>query len=241
MTPRTEIRGDRVVKVQSPDAAALELVKTGFGCAIGKRSGLFSVPGVISSDANGGRIEFAFVPDIQPVRATLGAPGWENRLDAAAAALVEIHRALVLPEARPVPSLHSRNLRFLHGDYSPTNVQIDASGTLWILDWAAADWLGPLATVGQVSVDLAAFVLPLFWQRPGDPLAVPEPEARARRFLDAYSRRAAIDSDFSTIAGKLQRLRMPQAAQRLSRSGIVARIPMQARCWYFLQRYTAPG
>lgn len=238
MPPRTEILADRVVKEQAQAAAALELAKTLRAGEIGRRSGLFSVPPVLAAHA--GRIEFARIAGLQPLRATLGSPGWESRVAAAAAALAEIHRSLVLPECRPVPGLPSRNLHFLHGDYSPTNVQIDPSGTLWILDWAAADWLGPLATVGPVSVDLATFVLPLFWQRPGDPLAVPDPEGRARRFLDTYSQLAAIDPEFPAIARHLQRRRLPQAAGLLSRSGIAARIPMQARCWYFLRRYAAP-
>ena len=240
-----ELRDDRVVKTQDPAIARVEAEKSRLGAEIGERCGLFAVPRLLSQDPEAGRLVFAKVPGLRPLRALLGQPGWQARCDRAAAALVEIHAALRLPGelARRLPATLDGELSpvFLHGDYSPTNLQVqEGSDQLWILDWSAPAWLPPLATQGAPSLDLAAFVLPLFWQRPGDPLAVPRPELRAERFLRAWAAKTGLP--LGPVIRHAQRLspeRQAYAASLLGPLGRLLRLPMQGRSWHFLRGFAA--
>lgn len=237
-----ELLPDRVIKTQPPPVAALEYQKSRLGAAIGAQSGLFSVPSIIDADLPRGRLVFARVDGLVPVRALLSEPGWARTCDRAAAVLVAIHAQLDLPPAirRPVPPELDAPVpaAALHGDYSPTNLQCQPrTGRLWVLDWSAPTWLDQAATVGPVSIDLATFVLPLFWQRPAGPATVPSPEQRAGRFLDAYAQATGCDlAPVAAHAQRLQRVRLPGAAHLVSPIGLLLRLPMQLRCWTFLRR-----
>ncbi len=238
---RVEIRGDEVHKHQPPGAAAVELEKTLAAARIGANNRHFAVPEVLRDDVDSGLIVYRRVPGLAPVRTALAAPGWESLARSAALALVDIHRDLALAPAlrRPMrlPGLQHPGTVWLHGDYSPTNVQLQAhSGRLWVLDWAAPAWIGPELTTGPPSVDLAMFILPLFWQRPGDPAAVPEPERRAGLFLQTWARETGQDpAPVAADARRLLRLRFPHAARLLRPAGVVARLPMQARALRWLR------
>lgn len=233
---RVELLDDVVVKTLPPELAVLEADRTRRGAELGHRCGLYAAPALVEVDRPRGRLVFERVPGITPLRAHLADPGREALLDRAAAALCAIHAGLEGGEGRveaAEPWLDGRAPAvWLHGDYSPTNLQLQAgTGKLWILDWAAPGWLPPRLGRGAPSFDLAAFVLPLFWQRPGDPSPVPSPEAAGLCFLRAWSACSGLPlGPAAAHILRLQRHRLPYAAARVSRVGVLARLPMQLRC-----------
>ncbi|MCB9780220.1 MAG: hypothetical protein H6742_16755 [Alphaproteobacteria bacterium] len=242
---RVELLDDVVVKVQSPAAARCEADRTRRGAEVAAATGLFSVPALLAHDEAAGRLVFERVPDIVPIRERLDGPARDRWLDRAAAVLVALHAGLApgAGDSAAPPALDGRLPPVpLHGDFSTTNVQVQAgTDRLWILDWSAPAWLPPGLGRGAPSFDLAAFVLPLFWQRPGDPNPVPRPEAAAGRFLGRWA--AATGQPVGPAAAhilRLQRLRLPFAAARVSKGGALLRTPMQLRCAAWLALRAMP-
>ncbi|RME29354.1 MAG: hypothetical protein D6798_00250 [Deltaproteobacteria bacterium] len=241
--------GDRLCKQQDPAVAAVEADKSRRARAIGEESGLFRVPPLVEEDRAAGRLVFAWIPDLRPLQHALADDGWEALCDRAATALRAVHEAL-----RPDPALRRDHslagapgtvpIAALHGDFSPSNVLVQAgTGDLWIIDWAGASWLDPRLTHGPISIDLATFVLPLFWQRPRDPWRIPAPARRARRFLEAYADGAADTLDLRAVGAhciELQERLLPEARRHVSRPGALARWPLVARSRWFFRRLPEP-
>jgi len=224
--------------------SAVEADKSRRARALGEHCGLFAVPALVDEDLAAGVLVTTFIPGLRPLQQALAADGWQRCCDRAAHALRRVHA-----ELQPDPALrHELTLwppaagvpvAALHGDYSPSNVLLQAdTDRLWIIDWAGAAWLDPLLTHGPVSVDLATFVLPLFWQRPRDPWRVPDPAARARRFLRAYAAAGDAPLDIEAIGAhciELQDRLLPEARSRVSRPGALARWPLIARSRHFFR------
>lgn len=177
---------DRVVKRQSPVVARCERDRSEWGQRVGRESALFCVPDVRSYDDARGEIVFERIENAelldQMLRANAPPEGLMSR---AGSALAAIHSA-----ARPATEQADADEVALHGDFGCGNLYYcRAKDKLWILDWSPGYWLGlPVdARFGSSSIDLATFLVSLFYHRPMASNAISRPESLALSFLQGYA------------------------------------------------------
>lgn len=183
-TPRRAIsvRGDTVIKIQDPIASRRERLRTQAGRDVGLKTGLFSVPEIVSFDDARGEIVFQRF-NLTAIRQALSDPSRSMDLAGRAAqALAAIHGHMKVgddPARGSVP---------LHGDFGMRNVfYLADSDRLAIIDWMNADWIGFDGDIGAPEIDVAVFLISLFHRRVFGPWPVSRRHEVARHFLSTYT------------------------------------------------------
>jgi hypothetical protein len=201
------VRGDAVVKIQEPGASRRERLRTLAGGEVGRRTGLFVVPQILSYDDASGQIVFERL-SLTWLREALSDPAKSMELvGRAAAALAAIHEHMESPDGaaatsggigtrpkrRPVP---------LHGDYGMRNVfYLPASDGIAIIDWSNADWIEFDADLGPPEIDVAVFLMSLFHRRAFGPWPISRRHDVARHFLASYSSASPYGLDVDVLGG----------------------------------------
>ena len=126
-----EVRSDRVIKRQSPDQTRCEGERTEWGARVGRESGRFEVPAILSCDAGRGELVFAHVGETRSLSELLRSGEADDALvGRAGAALAAIHAYD-----------GSADGVSLHGDFGSGNVLYAADrDVLIVIDWATAHW-----------------------------------------------------------------------------------------------------
>ena len=190
---------DRFIKRQPSDLTRIELEKTNRGVELARRTGLFTVPTVLSSDVERGVLEMEridrMVPLWEEVRRRRNADDIIIRVGRSLAA---IHNDLTLPPSMAIalpdelvagsdgPVVH------LHGDFNGFNVLVrPQSGELVIIDWATSPRIdsnqGPgRTTVGPCYFDLSWFVITLFFRSYWGMRRIANLPKKVDLFVDSY-------------------------------------------------------
>jgi hypothetical protein len=200
------VRGETVLKTQDPAASRRERLRTTAGFEVGRRTGLFVVPEVLSYDDARGEIVFERLNLIGLREALSRRPGSSELVSRAARALAAIHQQMKASPGALVAShgewgmSSGRSPVPLHGDYGMRNLfYISATDDLAIIDWANSDWMGFEADVGPAELDVAVFLMSLFHQRLFGPWPIPRRREVARQFLSTYSAASACPLDIGTL------------------------------------------
>lgn len=174
------------------------------GREVGRRTGLFLVPDIVSFDDARGEIVFQRLP----LTALLHHADLDRTLELAeraAAALAAIHDQMVSSEpARTHPGGmgvgSSRAPVPLHGDFALPNVlYLSATGQLVIIDWSDSDWTGVDADLGAPEIDVAVFLMSLFHRRAFGPWRAADRREVARQFLATYAATARQGLDLDAL------------------------------------------
>ncbi len=246
-----ELMGDFVRKTGESSLLAIEAAKASRGLDIGRDSGLFRVPKVVSFDADAGLLDFERFDDLVTLLdlAVLKDGRLAGLLEKAGRALAAIHEKLTLPETMKYelppqwlgPCKHNV---FIHGDFACINVCYrERSGDLVILDWSAAPSVGRIPTFGSRYFDILMFISSLFHGAPCRHVLSWGAPAMSRAFLAGY-RSAAPDlkpgrmKHYARLICRLQRENHRQLARRkppLAAAGyICCQMLMNARLRLFL-------
>ena len=174
-----EFQPDRVIKRQDSEKTRSELERTQWGSQIGRKSGLFFVPSIISSDVVSGEIQFERLNGMQTLLDQLRM-GRDAEL-------------LMCRVGCILAAIHSQSASgagvTIHGDFSGENILYSPErDTLAVLDWSPAHWLAVSAQerTGSPCLDLATFLISIFYGRWRAAYTIPELERVARVFLYAY-------------------------------------------------------
>jgi hypothetical protein len=200
------VRGETVLKIQDPVASRRERLRTTSGFEVGRRTGLFVVPEILSYDDERGEIVFQRLSLIGLREALSRRAGSSELISRAARALAAIHQQMKAPPGALVASQaewgrsSGRSPVPVHGDFGMRNLYyISATDDLAIIDWANADWMGFEADVGPAEVDVAVFLMSLFHQRLFGPWPIPRRREVARQFLSTYSSVSAHPLNIGTV------------------------------------------
>ena len=194
-------QGDVVVKRQQPGPSRRERLRTLAGRRVGEETGLFLVPRIIAFDDEQGEIVFERLHATK-LRHALADPARGAALvGRAAAALAAIHGRMTSDEPA-----EGRRVA-LHGDFGLNNVfDLPGRDRIAIIDWANADWIGVEESSGAPEIDLAVFLLGLFYRRLFDPVPIPRRRALARHFLATYASAAPAGVDVAALRAIVQGL-----------------------------------
>ena len=176
-----QIRGDRLIKRQSPRHSRLERERTQLGAQVAAECSLFEVPDILSYEDAKGEIVFRYHRDAVPLREYLVKRAEPELMKRAGRALAAIHNAGVVPKGSDV---------FWHGDYGLENVlHSEARDSITIVDWANAKWVLEPAecSSGSAGLDLGIALISLFHYRIVGPMYIPKPEKLACELLRAYT------------------------------------------------------
>lgn len=193
--------GHVVVKRQDPGPSRRERLRTLAGRRVGEETGLFTVPEIVAFDDDRGEIVFERLHATK-LRHALADPARAPMLvGRAASALAAIHGRMEsdTPAAgRDVP---------LHGDFGLNNVfALPGQDRIAIIDWAAADWIGLETSQGAPEIDVAVFLLGLFYRRLFDPVPISGRRALARHFLATYAAAGPAGLDVDGLRAIVRRL-----------------------------------
>jgi tRNA A-37 threonylcarbamoyl transferase component Bud32 len=249
-----EFDGDIARKTGSPSLLAVEAIKTQRAGEIGRSSGLFYVPKVISFDAGAGVLEFERLRGLVTLfdLAVKKDPRLFELLEKTGRALAAIHRQLVLPdemkhELPPEWMGPADENVFIHGDLASINVCFhEPSRGLVILDWSAAPIMGRTPTFGSRFFDILWFACCIFRDVPAKRLLSWDAETMTDTFIRGYANASSEDKlsrfpDYLSKIYRLQRRKIRYLARR--RSPVKAalyifyQVFMYARLHTFLQNY----
>ena len=210
---------DRVVKRQERERARRERARTEAGAEIGEESGLFLVPRIQSYDDAGGEIVFERLRGVRPLKELLReGTAAESLVERVGRALAAIHSRR--PGNQRKPGGEDEEVP-IHGDFSCVNMVYSTErDELAILDWSTAHWLGiPESTcLGSPSLDLATFLMSIFYRRPLAPYAIRNPEPLAHAFLVSYGGSRTEPFDIRKLCEELPHLiKRKEASSRLER------------------------
>ena len=249
-----QLIGDIVRKTGESRTLAVEAAKASKTLQIGEDSGLFSVPKVVSFDAEAGVLEFERLTNLvtlleMAVRKDQRLP---ELLKKAGQALAVVHQQLILPEEMkhelPPGWMASGDENvFVHGDFACINVCFhEPSDELVLLDWSAAPLVGRTPTYGSRYFDILMFVSSLFHGAPWREALSWNAKEMANAFLRSYGEVASdvrLD-EFKSYASqicRLQRRNIRQLAARrlpLRAAGFIChQMLMHVRLCLFLHRY----
>ena len=198
--------GSLVIKLQDPDASRRERLRTQAGHAVGRETGLFVVPEIVSFDDSRGEIVFQRL-QLTGIREVLSKGSRTlDLVGTAAASLAAIHRQMETSSA-PAEGHQGgvgvgleRKLVPLHGDFGMRNLFCIAdSDRLVIIDWSNADWIGVEAELGTPETDIAVFLISLFHRRLFGPWPVSRRHELARHFLRSYASAAPDGFDVDVL------------------------------------------
>jgi tRNA A-37 threonylcarbamoyl transferase component Bud32 len=201
------VRDDTVVKIQEPGASRRERLRTLAGREVGRRTGLFVVPEILSFDDARGEIIFERLR-LTWLREALSDPARSMELvGRAAAALAAIHGHMESPDGATTGSGGAtgrgtqRDLVPLHGDFGMRNVFcLPHSDGIAIIDWSNAEWIGFDADLGPAEIDVAVFLMSLFQRRVFGPWRISRRHDVACHFLTTYSSASPHGLDLDILA-----------------------------------------
>jgi hypothetical protein len=198
--------GDRIVKIQEPEASRRERLRTQWGGEVGRQTGLFVVPEIVAFDDVQGEIVFERLrlTDLRQVLSqgtrTLELVG------RAALALAAIHaHPRSSGEATPITSRlwETDSARMpvpLHGDFGLRNLfYLAESDRIALIDWSNADWIAMDGDIGAPEIDVAVFLISLFHRRLFDPRPIAQRHGVARHFLTTYTSASPHGLDHATL------------------------------------------
>jgi tRNA A-37 threonylcarbamoyl transferase component Bud32 len=253
-----EFVGDIVRKTGESNLLAVEAAKTSRAYEIAKDSGLFSVPKVISFDADTGVLEFERLNGLVTLLdlAVRRDRRLHELLGKTGQALGIIHRDLTLSEdmKHELPpgwmAATDENV-FIHGDFACINVCFhEPSGNLVILDWSAAPMVGGTPTYGSRYFDILLFVSSVFHGAPYRRILNWGAKAMADTFLKGYCESSAEVklNDLKSYSSKICRLQRENirhlARQRRPLRAVAyvsCQTVMHARFCRFLRRHGSPS
>jgi hypothetical protein len=188
------VLGDTVVKIQEPEASRRERLRTLAGQRVGEQTGLFVVPEIVSFDDSRGEIVFQRL-GVTALRQVISDPSRSRRLiGLSAEALAAIHTQMEPSDGATkicagAPGFApERNAVPLHGDFGLRNIfYLPGSDRIAIIDWANTDWLRLDADLGPPEIDIAIFLVSLFYRRLFGPWPVSRRPELARHFLTTYA------------------------------------------------------
>jgi tRNA A-37 threonylcarbamoyl transferase component Bud32 len=191
-----EFVGNIARKTGEPTLLAVEATKTRLAHAIGKESGLFYVPKVLSFDAQAGVLELERIDGLVTIfeLATRKDARLYELLGRAGRALALVHEKLVLPdemkyEMPPEWIDDSGRNVFIHGDLAVCNLLFhEESDKVVILDWSAAPVLGRTPTYGSRLFDVAWFINSIFLCRPRQLFLSWDAPGMADAFFGGYAK-----------------------------------------------------
>jgi len=249
-----EFNGEIARKTGSPSLLAVEAIKSQRAGEIGKSSGLFYVPKVISFDDKTGVLEFERLKGLVTlldlaIKKDLRLPGL---LEKTGCALVAIHQQLVLPDEMKYElppewvDPPGENV-FIHGDFACINVGFhEPSGQLVILDWSTAPVLDRTPTFGSRFFDILWFASSLFHGAPSKSVLSWDAEKMTSAFFTGCGASASFEdlNRFETYVTKICRLHKKHAWQVAPRQRslirgaayILVQMYMYARLCLFLRK-----
>jgi len=254
-----EFDGDIARKTGSPSLLAVEAIKTQRAGEIGRSSGLFYVPKVISFDARAGVLEFERLRGLVTLfdLAVKKDPRLFELLEKTGRALAAIHRQLVLPDEvkheLPVEWMGPADENvFIHGDFVCINVCFhEPSGQLVILDWSAAPIMGRTPTFGSRFFDILWFASSLFHGAPSKSVLSWDAEKMTSAFLTGCGINASFEglNRFKTYVTKICRLHKKHVWQLAHRQRshvratayILVQMYMYGRLCLFLRKWCKYG
>jgi hypothetical protein len=185
---------DKVVKLQEPGASRRERLRTLAGQKVGRQSGLFVVPEIVSFDDSRGEIVFERLR-MTALREVAADPRRSMELvGRAGEILAAIHRHMESSDAPSrIPADGTgiglgRHPVALHGDFGLRNLfHLHESDGIVVIDWANTDWLGLDADFGAPEIDVATFLVSLFARRLWGPSLISRRHEVARHFLSTYA------------------------------------------------------
>jgi tRNA A-37 threonylcarbamoyl transferase component Bud32 len=187
---------DAVVKVQEPGASRRERLRTLAGQKVGRQTGLFVVPEIVSFDDSRGEIVFERLR-MTALREVAANPSRSMELvGRAAEILAAIHRHMESSDGAISSSAVP-----LHGDFGLRNLfHLHESDRIVVIDWANTDWLGIDADFGAPEIDVATFLVSLFFRRVLGPWQISRRHELAHHFLSTYASASPCGLDIDTLS-----------------------------------------
>ncbi len=249
-----EFIGDVARKKASLSLLAIEATKTKLAGEIGKDSGLFYVPRVLSFDQDKGLLDFERLSGL--VTLLQLAIDKDARLlefsEKAGRSLAVIHNQLVLPDEmkHELPpewmDKPDKNV-FIHGDFACINVCLHKPiGRLVILDWSAAPVIGRTPTFGSRYFDILWFVSCAFRGAPGTRILSWNAEGIADAFLKGYVKHSSTQNlsrykdyllNICRLHGKKVRYLARQRSALRAAAYLCPQVLMYARLRKFLHNF----
>jgi tRNA A-37 threonylcarbamoyl transferase component Bud32 len=198
-----------VVKIQKPGASRRERLRTEAGRAVAQRTGLFTVPEIVSFDDSRGAIVFERL-HLTGIRQVLSDPTRCMGLAERVARILAAIHGLMKPDqgaTRTAPgevgiSPQRAAVVPLHGDFGVSNVLfLPASDRLVVIDWSNADWIGVKADLGAPEIDVAVFLRSLFHRSLLDRTPGSRRHSVARQFLATYASASPCGLDLASLRG----------------------------------------
>ena len=247
-----QLLGDIVRKTGESRLLAVEAAKASKAFEIGRDSGLFSVPKVVSFDDEAGVLEFERLSDLVTLLdlAVHNDQRLPGLLRQAGQALATVHQELVLPEEMkhelpPEWMAPSGENVFIHGDFACINVCFhEPTDELVLLDWSAAPLVGRIPTFGSRTFDILLFISSLFHGAPWRRAFNWNAKEMADIFLRGYrgvAPEVRLDNlkNYSSQICRLQRRNIRQLTARrktLRAIGFIChQMFMNIRLWLFLK------
>jgi hypothetical protein len=197
---------DAVVKVQEPGASRRERLRTLAGHKVGRQTGLFVVPEIVSFDDSRGEIVFERLR-MTALREVAADPSRSMELvGRAAEILAAIHRHL--ESSDEATSIYAGGMGIglerdpvpLHGDFGLRNLfHLHESDRIVVIDWANTDWLGIDADFGAPEIDVATFLVSLFFRRVFGSWLISRRHEVAHHFLSTYASASPRGLDIDTL------------------------------------------
>lgn len=200
------ILDDVVTKTQNPGASRRERLRTLAGAEVGRRTGLFTVPDIVSYDDARGEIVFRRLRLMsmrealsQPARAGVLMSRVAEALSAIHAGMKPIDGAVHLPESTRGTDPARVHVP-LHGDFGMRNLfYIPDTDGLAIIDWSNAGWMEIDVDMGPPEIDITVLLMSLFHRRFFGRWPIRGRHKVARRFLETYAARAPQGLDLESL------------------------------------------
>jgi len=242
--PHLEFTENSVIKFGPPAAIAVEAAKLRSAHELGRSSGLFRAPRLLSHDANTGRLEQERVFGFKNLQ-TLAAYGPANHSlwQRIGAILGLLHNEFVPQNCPPAAMPSDWQLKedrqvWLHGDFNLDNVcYIESNDTILVTDWSLTPLLEGICTQGPASFDVAWLVKSLFFLpcRMGFPRNIAE---KSDRFLAGYTCKSQVSLSYDYWSQLV--LAAAELLKRKHASGLMTRA-LHALFSRRLERYLANG
>ena len=226
-------------KTGDGEVLAIEAEKSRLGAAIGKSTGLFYVPEVISCRPEQGMLHVEWINNLESLTsiALSADPQMPELCRRAGAALSAIHEQLRLPEPMRLPLPEpgrsaSGTGVFLHGDFNGDNVCYERRrDRLVVVDWSSAPLFGGKPTWGSRYFDLMWFGHFFFCSRPARWLGIWQDNAWYEALISEYRAQAGPGfsaKEFAQYRGAAEPL---FSAARKQMLGSVHRTRRAVRAW----------
>ena len=202
-----EFIGDIARKRGDPAILAVEAAKTTRAAEIGKKSGLFYVPRVVSFDETNGVLDLERIKHMATLHELARKDEYQvhDSFHMAGRALAVIHNQFSLPDAMkcnlPIEWMGSiKDNVFIHGDFTGANICFDeTSNQLVIVDWSAAPLLGRTPTYGSRYFDIIWFIIFLACNVPKERFFSWDFRGMSNAFVSGYAK------DYPEVVQRLTR------------------------------------